>query len=122
MGDRGSKEQLLEREIQINGIAPKWSMEDRVVGNRAGSKGDTLAGRVGSSKCGTVNNGDVPQWIVGDRVGELFDLNGFPIPAKRNANDAIGDIAMGDSAGSKGDRGCNDPHQIIQVCNMLDQV
>ena len=60
--------------------------------------GDTLAGRVGSSKCGTVNK-------VGDHVGEFFDLNGFPIPAKKNANDAIRDSAMGDSAGSKGDRG-----------------
>ena len=65
---------------------------------------------VGSSKSGTSNNGDVPQWIVGERVGEFFDLHGCPIPAKRNAIDAMGDSAamgdraMGESAGSKGDR------------------
>ena len=56
----------------------------------------------------------VPQWIVGERVGEFFDLHGCLIPTKRKAIDAMGDSttmgdrAMGDSAGSKGDRALGD--------------
>ena len=91
-----------------NGDVPQWIVGDRVdevlMGPVSGvHMGDTLAAR--GRHIGTVNNGVVPQWIVGDRVGEFFDLNGVPIPAKRNANDAIGVSAMGDSAGNKGDRG-----------------
>ena len=87
-----------------NGDVPQLIVGDRVdevlMGPVSGvHMGDTLAAH--GRHIGTVNNGE----IVEDRVGEFFDLNGVPILAKRNTNDAIGVSAMGDNAGNKGDRG-----------------
>ena len=109
MGDRGVHmgDKVGEREgefFYFNGclIPAKRNAHDTIGDSAMGDRAGMLMGAQNGRHMGGrgVHMGDK----VGERVGEFFDLNGCPIPAKRNAHVAIGDSAMGD-CGSKGDRG-----------------
>ena len=87
-----SKEQLLEREIQNNGIAPKWSMGDR------GSKEQLLDREI-------QNNGIAPKWSMGDRSSKeqmLEQING-----RDTSETAAGGGLLGPIEGDKPPAGAN---------------
>ena len=97
MGDRGCKEQLLEREIQNNGIAPKWSMGDR------GSKEQLLDREI-------QNNGIAPKWSMGDRGSKeqmLEQING-----RDTSETAAGGGLLGPIEGDKPPAGANTSKEV----------